>query len=89
MKEQIIIRILELVNKPVRAEIVYATLAAEFIAATKEEIHSVVHDMILRSMIIELEYRMDDEISSIFFPIKCDIYLKFNNGFHSFVRPKK
>lgn len=87
MKELIVIRILELVNKPIRAEIVFAQLAVDFVAATKEEIHLVVENMVLKKQLIELEYRLDGGIrESILFPVECDILIKFSNGVHSFIR---
>lgn len=90
MRELIRMRVLELINnKPKMAELVYAALTVEFIAATKEEIHLVVENMVLKKQLIELEYRMDDVVGSILFPFECDIYLKFSNGVHRFVRKKK
>jgi hypothetical protein len=86
--ELIKLRMLEMIaNIPVKKEIILAQVGSEFIAATKDDLNTVIDKLVVMKLAIELEYIIEGHGKrSIIFPIDCDLFLKFSNGVHSFSR---
>jgi len=84
IKELIRLRTLELVNRPINKRSVLAILSVEFIAATKDDYHETLDNMIKRQQLIELDYEIGSIEGNILFPINTNLHLKVNKKIHNF-----
>jgi len=88
IREMIRMHILGYLHRATLLESVLAECGVQFIGSTKEDIHEVLEDMVLKKQVILIEYTTKDIKRGVLLPFDCDVTIKIGTRVDSFTRIK-